>query len=65
MSLTTVASSLQNFEKKEFCLTHFVWRYAKDRGLTQAEVTFYCKDKVPSDNGMQPPFYALQNIFHR
>lgn len=21
----------------------------KDRGLTRAEVTFYCKDKVPSD----------------
>ena len=26
---------------------------AKDRGLTQAEVTFYCKDRVPSDNLME------------
>jgi hypothetical protein len=25
---------------------------AKDRGLTQAEVTFYCQDRVPSDNLM-------------
>jgi hypothetical protein len=26
---------------------------AKDRGLTRAEVTFYCKDRVPSDNLME------------
>ena len=26
---------------------------AKDRGLTRAEVTFYCKDAVPSDNFME------------
>ena len=26
---------------------------AKDRGLTRAEVTFYCKDTVPSDNFME------------
>ena len=26
---------------------------AKDRGLTRAEVTFYCKDRVPSENLME------------
>ena len=26
---------------------------AKDRGLTRAEGTFYCKDTVPSDNFME------------
>ena len=32
---------------------------AKDRGLTRAEVTFYCKDTVPSDNFMED---ALQRV---
>ena len=32
---------------------------AKDRGLTRAEVTFYCKVTVPSDNFMED---ALQRV---
>ena len=32
---------------------------AKDRGLTRAEVTFYCKNTVPSDNFMED---ALQRV---
>lgn len=29
------------------------WDLAKERGLTRAEVTFYCKDQVPSDEFME------------
>ena len=32
---------------------------AKDRGLTRAEVTFYCKDTVPSDNFMEDALLRL------
>ena len=32
---------------------------AKDRGLTRAEVTFYCRDTVPSDNFMEDALLRL------